>query len=150
MILRPSDRAAVVATVDPDVLTAGDHVSDWVDMSKFERILAIAKWGTLGSNATFDAKLEQAQNSGGTGAKDISGKAITQIDQSDSPDPSDGQALINCRADELDVNNGFTHVRLSITVATASCDGDGTVLGFDPRNGPASDNDLASVAEIVG
>lgn len=148
-VLRPSDRAAVVATIDPDVLTATTHDSDWVDMSKFERIMAIAMVGTLGEGAEFDAKLQQASDSSGTGAKDITGKAITQWTEDTSPVSEDKQAVINCRADELDVTNGFTHARLRITVGTASSDGGAVILGFDARQQPASDNDLSSVAEII-
>jgi len=148
-VLRPSDRAAVVGVIDPDVLTATTHDSGWVDMSDFERIMAIVMLGTLGESAEFDAKLQQASDSSGTGAKDITGKAITQISEDVSPAPSDKQAIINCRADELDVTNGFTHVRLRITVGAASTDGGAVIVGFDARQQPASDNDLSSVAEIV-
>lgn len=146
--LRPSDVAAIAAVIDPDVTPASTVTSDWVSMADFEKIMAIVLAGTLGSSATLDAKLEQATDSSGTGAKDISGKAITQLTQAGTDD-SDKQAIINCRADELDVDNDFTHVRLSITVATATSDAGGMILGFNPRFGPASDNDLASVAEIV-
>lgn len=146
--LRPSDVAAIAAVIDPDVTAASTVTSDWVSMADFEKIMAIVLAGTLGSSATLDAKLEQATDSSGTGAKDISGKAITQLTQAGTDD-SDKQAIINCRADELDVDNDFTHVRLSITVATATSDAGGMILGFNPRFGPASDNDLASVAEIV-
>ena len=148
-VLRPSDRAAVVGVIDPDVLTATTHDSGWVDMSKFERIMAIAMVGTLGEGAEFDAKLQQAQDADGTGVKDITGKAITQMSEDVSPVDEDNQAVINCRADELDVTNGFTHARLRITIAAASCDGAGIIIGFDARQQPASDNDLASVSEIV-
>lgn len=144
---RFSEEVAVVATVDPDVLTAATHASDWVDMGTFQDVMAIVMAGTLGSSATLDAKLEQATDSSGTGAKDVSGKAITQLTQAGTD--SDKQAIINCRADELDVANDFDHVRLSITVATASSDGAGIVLGRRARYQPASDNDLASVDEIV-
>ena len=144
----PSEVAAVVATVDPDALTAADHTSDWVDMGDFAAVMAIVAAGALGTAATFDAKLQQATDSSGTGAKDIPGKAITQLTQAGTDD-SGKQAIINCRADELDVDGGFTHVALVITVATAASDGGGVVVGFYPRHAPASDNDLSSVAEIV-
>lgn len=143
-----SEEFAVVATVDPDVLTAAAHTSDWVDMSDFAQVMAIAFAGTLGSSATFDAKLQQATDASGTSAKDISGKSITQLTQAGT-DQSDQQAIINCRSDELDVENGFTHVALVITVGTASSDGGGVILGRRARYQPASDSDLASVAEIV-
>ena len=143
----PSERAGVVATIDPDALTATAHTSDWVSMAVFQSVMAIVSVGTLGTSATVDAKLEQATDSSGTGAKDITGKSITQLTDAGSDD--DKQAIINCRGSELDVENGFDHVRLSITVAVATSDGAGLVLGFDPRHGPASDSDLASVDEIV-
>lgn len=142
----PSEGAALLATVDPDVLTAAAHSSDWVDMAKFDQIMAIVLAGALGVSATMDAKLEQATDGSGSGVKDIAGKAITQLTQAGSDD--DKQAIINLRGEELDLENGFTHVRLTITVATASSDGAGLVLGFGPRYLPAED-DLASVAEIV-
>ena len=144
----PSERAAIVATIDPDVLTAAAHSSDYVDMSKFETLHAIALAGTLGSSATFDFKLQQATAADGTGVKDITGKAITQLTQAGT-DESDKQAVINLRGEELDVDGGFRYVKAVLTVGTASSDGGAVLIGMLPRNGPASDNDLASVAEIV-
>lgn len=142
----PSDDARLAAVIDPDVLTAATHTSGWVDMATYHAIMAVVMAGTLGSSATLDAKLEQAKDSSGTGAKDITGKAITQLTQAGTDD-SDKQAVINCRADELDTANDFTHVRLSITVATASSDGAGLILGFDARYEPA--DDVSTVDEIV-
>lgn len=144
----PSEQAAVCAVIDPDANAAGALTSDYVDMTKFEAALGIVLAGTLGTNATIDAKLVQATDSSGTGVKDISGKAITQITQAGT-DQSDTQALINVRAEDLDVANGFTHVALVLTTATATSDSGALVVGLNPRFGPASDNDLASVGEIV-
>lgn len=143
-----SEQAAILATIDPDVITASTVVSDYVDASEFANYMAVVMAGTLGASATLDAKLIQATDSGGTGAKDITGKAITQLTQG-SPNDSDKQAIINLKPEELDVANSFTHFALSLTVATATSDGGALVLGLDPRHGPANDNDLASVAEIV-
>ena len=142
-----SEIAGVVATVDPDVLTAADHDSDWVDMGEYNQIVAIAMAGTLGASATFDAILQQATDSSGTGAKAITGKAITQLTQAGTD--SDKQAIINCRGAELDVAGGFRFARLRITVATASSDGAGLILGVGKRHGSADSGDLASVDEIV-
>lgn len=141
----PSDRATLAAVIDPDVLTAATHTSGWVSMVDYDTIQAIVLAGTLGASATLDAKLEQATDSSGTGAKDISGKAITQLTQAGSD--SDKQAIINCRAEELDVDNDFTHVRLSITVATASSDGAGLILGHNGRYQPVAD--ASTVDEVV-
>jgi hypothetical protein len=143
-----SEQVAVLGVIDPDATTASTVTSDWGDMTVFQKMMAIVFAGTLGTSATVDAKLEQATDSSGTGAKDFSpAKAITQLTQAGTDD--DKQAIINVRRDELDVANDFTHVRLSITVGTATSDVGGILLGMSPRFGPANDHDLASVDEIV-
>lgn len=142
----PSHIMAVAGTIDPDVYVAGATSSDWIDMSVFTDIMAIIMAGTLGTAATLDAKLEQATDGSGTGVKDITGLAITQLVKATDDDK---QAIINCSAEDLDVNNDFTHVRLTMTVAVADSDCGAVVLGSNARYGPASDNDLASVAEII-
>jgi len=142
----PSDRCAVVGVIDPDATGASTVTSGWIAVKNFERFMAIIMAGTLGASATLDAKLEQATDASGTAAKDIDGKAITQLVKASN---DDDQAVINLNAEELDIDNGFTHFRLSMTVGTATSDCGGLVLGFDPRYAPASGNDLASVVEIV-
>lgn len=142
----PSEIAAIVGTVDPDANGVGAVSSDWVDMAAFESIMAIVMAGTLGTSATLDAKLEQATDSSGTGAKDISGKAITQLVKASN---DDDQAIINCRAEDLDLANDFTHARLTMTVGTATSDAGGIVLGFNAKRMPVDGEDLASVVEIV-
>lgn len=146
-ILRGSDRVAVVGRIDPDAYSASTVTSGWISMTKWDRLLAIIMAGDLGASATLDAKLRQATDSSGTGAKDISGKAITQLTQAGTD--SDKQALINLRAEELDVNNGFNHVQLSMTIGTAASDAGAIILGLDPRYPPAVDSDAASVDEVV-
>lgn len=142
-----SDRVGVVAAIDPDAYGTGTYTSGWVDMASVARIVAVVMTGTLGTSATLDAKLEQASDGSGTGAKDIAAKAITQLTKAGGDD--DKQAEINLHQSELDLANGFTHARLSITIGTATSDAAGVVLGLDARHGPASDNDAASVSEIV-
>ncbi len=145
--VRPSDRAAVVGVIDPDAYGTGTETTGWIDMGKYSALLALIMAGTLGSSATLDAKIEQAQDGSGTGAKDVSGAAITQLTKAGGDD--DKQALINLWSEDLDVDNGFTHVRLSMTVGTAASDAGAVVLGMDKRHDAAAEGDLASVAEIV-
>lgn len=142
----PGEIAAIVGVIDPDVTAAGAVSSDWVNMADFESIMAIAMAGTLGTSATLDAKIQQATDSSGTGVKDVSGKAITQLVKASN---DDNQAVINCRAEDLDLANDFTHARLTITVGTATSDAAGIVLGFNARRMPVDGEDLASVVEIV-
>lgn len=142
----PSDQAVLAAVIDPDATAAGAVSTGWVSMADYDSIIAVAMAGTLGTSATFDAKLQQATDSSGTGVKDISGKAITQLTQAGT-DESDKQAIINCRADELDVANSFDHVRLTITVGTATSDAAGLIIGLNARYQPNAD--AASVAEVI-
>lgn len=141
----PSDDVRIVGVIDPDANTAGALSTAWVSMSSFQNVMAIVMAGTLGSSGTLDAKLEQATDGSGTGVKDITGKAITQLTQAGTD--SDKQAVINCRADELDVANGFDYVRLTMTTAVATSDSAALLLGLDQRYEPTAD--LASVDEIV-
>ena len=87
-----SEQWAVLGTIDPDAYVASTVLSDAIDMSLYDQVIAVVMAGTLGSSATLDAKMTQATTSGGT-YKDVTGAAITQLTQA-SPDDSDKQALI--------------------------------------------------------
>lgn len=95
----------------------GTHTGDWLDMSDAYRGIAILRTGAMTTDSTVDAKLEQAKDSAGTGAKDL-GKAITQLTQADG----DGDSLVAIEIEpgDIDVDNGFRYVRWSIEVGTAS------------------------------
>ena len=138
------ERWAIVGTIDPDVTTASTVLSDAIDMSKYTEIWALVLAGTLGASATVDAKLTQATTSGGT-YKDVTGKAITQLVKATDDDK---QATIQCRGEDLDMDNSYRYVKLSLTVGTATSDVGAVVIGR-VKEGLASSNDLASVAETV-
>lgn len=142
-----ADLAAIVGVIDPDATAAGTVTTSWIDMAQWQEVLGIVTAGTLGASATLDAKFQQATDDSGTAVKDVAGAEITQLTQAGSD--SDKQALIAMSAGKLDVDGGFTHVRLSMTVAVATSDAGGLVLGLCPRYLAASANDLDSVAEIV-
>lgn len=145
--LKPSQRVALVGIIDPDAYSASTVTTGWIAAKDAASFLALVSAGDLGSSATVDAKLEQASDSSGTGAKDISGKAITQLTKAGTDDNK--QAVINLRAAELDIANGFTHFRLSMTIGTAACDASGHVFALDGRYGPANTFDLTTVDEVV-
>jgi len=141
-----SERVAVVATIDPDANATGTLGSDWVDMTMFDQAMCVVMTGVLGTAAGVDVQIEQATDSSGTGAKDITGKTITELLKATN---DDDQAIINIDADELDITGDFTHIRAVMTTATATSDSGLIILASRPRYGPANDNDLASVVEIV-
>lgn len=147
-VLRPSDMAAVVGVIDPDAYAANSYSTGWIALASFEKLMAVVSAGTLGTNATIDAKFEMAKDSGGTDADDVTGTDATQLTQAGT-DESDKQVVINLVAEDIDVNNGFTHARLTVTVGTATSDMGAVVIGFNARYAPGVDSDLASVAQVV-
>lgn len=146
--LRPSDRAGVLAAISPVSQAAGTVSTPWIAMADQASLTAIVQAGVLGAAATLDAKFEQATSSAGAGAKDVTGRAMTQLTKAGSDDNK--QAIINLGARDLDFANGFTHVRLSVTVGVAASLMAAMVIGMDQRAGVASDAGAASVDEIVG
>ena len=90
------------------------------------------------------------------GADDVYSRSLnSRPARSSSPTAADSdddkQAKINVRADELDVNNDFAFVQLSITVATAASAIAAILYGFEARYQPGTDSgdELASVDETV-
>ena len=143
--VRPSDRATIMAVVNPQS-AASAQSSGWISVVQFAALQALIIVGAIGSSATVDAKIQQATDSSGTGAKDVSGKAITQLTKAGSDDNK--QAVINFRPTDLDFSGGFTHVRLTITPATAASLICGVILGMDAREQPPTD--ATTVDEVVG
>ena len=148
-LILPSEKVAIVATVDPDAngaITAYSLFSDFVDCQDFQQLMVIMLAGTVAASGKIDMKLQQATNSTGAGVKDITGFAITQITTASN----DKQAIINVDAmTDLDIAGGFRYVRAACKTTTAAADYGVVILGLEPTYGPANDHDLATVAEIV-
>lgn len=142
-----SEQIAVLATINPASQGAGTTNSGWVSMANVHRVMALIEVGTFGASATVDAKVQQAQDTSGTGAKDITGKALAQMLAAGG---NNKQAIINVEAQELDVANGFDCVQLSVTVGTAATGTSAVVLGVNPRFATADALNQAGVAQIVG
>lgn len=141
-----SEVVAVMATLDPASVVASTVVTAWVPMANIGKLSAFIQTGVLGASATVDAKLRQATDAAGTGAKDITGKAIVQIVKA-SGDAK--QAFIEMRAEDLDVNNGFGFAALSVTVGAAASQLSAILIGSGARYTPASTLNQAGVVQIV-
>jgi hypothetical protein len=143
---KASEVVALLGTIDPVSQAAGTVTSGWISMANFNNLLAVIQTGVLGASATVDAKLQQATDSSGTSAKDVTGKAITQIVKASGDNK---QALINLRGAELDVGGGFGFVRVSITVGTAASLVGASLYGHNPRFADASASNASSVVQTV-
>lgn len=141
---KPSEGLAVLATIDPVSQGAGTVSTGWVDQSLCLAVMAVIQTGVLGASATVDAKIQQATDNTGTGAKDVTGKAITQIVKASGDNK---QAIINLKEADLDTENGFRYVRLSITVGTAASLIAAALYGALPRFQPVSNQ--AGTVQVI-
>lgn len=141
-----SELFSVLATIDPASQAVGTVTTGWISAANHLGFLALVQTGTLGTGATVDAKLQQALDSAGTGAKEISGKAITQIVKATGDNK---QVLINVKPEELDTVNGFGFVRLTVTVGVAASITSAQLLGVNPRYAPAEVGNQAAVVQVI-
>ena len=130
-----SETLSILATIDPACQAAGTVTAAWGSVANLHAFLAVVETGVLGAAATLDAKIQQARDATGTGAKDVSGKAIRQIVKASGDNK---QALINLRPENLDSNNGFAFLRLSLTVEVAASIVAGKLIGVHPRHATAA------------
>lgn len=138
-----SERVAVVGYIAPDAYAAGTVLTNAIDMSKQERILAVVQAGDLGTNATLDFKFTGSDTSGGTYA-DITGAAITQLTQAGTD--SNKTVLLELKAESL-AGTTVKFVKGSLTIATATSDAGVVVIGGDFKHDPASNNDIGAGTE---
>ncbi len=141
-----SELFSVLATIDPASQAVGTLNTGWISAANHLGFVALVQTGTLGTSATVDVKLQQALDSSGTGAKDISGKAITQIVKASGDNK---QMLINVKPEELDTVNGFGFVRLAVTVGVAASITSAQLLGVNPRYAPAEVSNQAAVVQVI-
>jgi len=118
----------------PGNKVVGTETTAWIDMSKVFWIQAVIAIGAMAAGSTVDVKLEQAKDGAGTDAKDISGKSLAQLLQANADDNS--AHIINCTSEQLDANEKYTHLRVSVTVGTDAADAGVLVFGHDGRYQP--------------
>ena len=143
---KASEMLAILATIDPASQAAGAISSGWVSAANHLGFLAVVQTGVLGTSATVDAKLQQALDATGTGAKDITGRAIIQIVKATGDNK---QALINVKPEDLDTVNGFGFVRVTVTVGAAASVTSAQLIGVNPRFAPADAANQAAVVQVI-
>ena len=143
---KASEMLAILATIDPASQSAGSATTGWVSVANHHGLLVVVQTGVLGTLATVDATLQQATDSTGAGAKDVAGRAITQIVKATGDNK---QALINLKPEELDTLNGFGFVRVALTVGVAASITGAQLLGVNPRFAPADVANQAAVVQVI-
>lgn len=125
--------------------TGAAQTGDWVNLKHYRRILVVIQQGAW-AGGTPALTFEQAQDNADTGAKALSytekwshtglssdtlAKATVSSDTSNLPATANTITLVEFHAQDLDLANGFTHIR----VKTAS---------------PGSNADLIAAFYILG
>lgn len=146
--MKLSESLAILGAVNPSSQAVGSLATGWISAANVERLLGVIQVGTFGAAAMVDANIQQAQDAAGTGAKAIgSGKSIATLAAAGG---NNVQATIDVRAEELDANNGFDYVQLTLTVGVAATETSAVLIGGEARFEPASSLNAASVIQQAG
>ena len=121
-----TDIISVQGLVEP-VAGSSTYTTGWIDAGSCCAWHAVVTSGAV--TGTVDAKIEQASDNSGTGAKDLTSSDITQLTAA-------GSALIQFKPSDLDTANDFNHVRLSITTSNAADVAAGVLSGIHARYAP--------------
>jgi len=126
----------------PAAITTATVPATYIDMSDYARIVFIIHVGDMPATSTLDAQVVQATDSSGTGSKNITGAAITQLVATDD----DKMVSIEVRDTALDVANGFRYVAITLTAANSPV---GTCFALQYRGGGLPPTQPAAYEEQV-
>lgn len=138
-------------TLLPTADIGGTHTETaWLPMKDFQQLYAKVELGTWNATDDLDeCRLEQAQDASGTGAKDLTSDAADGDYDTDTPvDAAGNFVILEATAEDLDVANGFNHVRLY--VAEGGNTGVDNVTGVLIRHGYAYQGKQLDGAAIAG
>lgn len=143
---KPSEFLSVLGTIDPSSQAAGTVATAFVPVKNNHTFMAMLAIGAFGAGGTVDAKFRQATDAAGTNAKDITGKAITQLLAAGG---NSRQVLLNMKTGDLDTEGGFAFISLSVTVGVAATSLSACLIGTNPRFADAAALNAASVAQVL-
>lgn len=137
-----SQKLAVVGRIAAAAQAAGNYLTGAIDVSKGRRWLFVVDAGTPGGGGTIDFQVRGATSSGGSYTA-ISGTSITQL-------TATGVALVEVTAEAIQgLNLGYTFIKGSLTVGTATSPVSVIAYSALPRYEPNSANNIAGVATPV-
>jgi len=114
MSQRLSEHADIDLMVEQDI--GGTNASNdggWLSMKNYARALFYIELGTWDSGDDLDeARIQQATDSSGTSAKDLTSDASGGNYDTDNPIDADGDfVIIEIRGEDMDVDGGFDYIR---------------------------------------
>jgi hypothetical protein len=141
-----SEKIAVIGTIDPQDVVNSEVFTDVVDMSKFHQAMFICCLGDMASE-TIDFVVYNC-DSDGNNASAL--KSATQL-AANAANNDNKQIVIAVRDQELLTVAQTTRYLKAGLVTGGASGGPACVvaLGVDAKHGPASDDDLSTVVEII-
>jgi len=143
-------RDAVVTLLETADIGGTNASTSWVPMAEFDQGYAYVEIGTWNATDDLDeCRIEQATDASGTGAKDLTTDASGGNYDTANPVDADGDfVVLEWKAEDLDVANGFTHVRLY--VAEGGNTGVDNVTGVLVRYGSHNKRKQLQGAAVTG
>lgn len=140
-----SEAVAVVGTIDPATVANTEVFTDVVNLGTLVQAMAVAMIGNIAAE-TVDFKAYSCDSDGNNAAA-ITGRAATQL-AAHASDNDGKQLVINVLTGDL-LASGKQHVKFGLVTGGVTGGPCSVIVLGSPRQGLASANDLASVAEIV-
>jgi hypothetical protein len=114
MSMRLSEHADIDLMVEQDI--GGTNASNdggYLSMKNYARALFYVELGTWDSGDDLDeCRIQQATDSSGTSVKDLTSDASGGNYDTDNPIDADGDfVIVEIRAEDMDVDNGFDFIR---------------------------------------
>lgn len=126
-------------------IKGANATSAYLDMGTYDNATFIVVLGTWNAADTLDTcKLVQATDAGGTGVKDISGKAPTVND----PSASGEVYVLECKATDLDLANSYNFVACYVAEADATGVDEVTIIKIGHNLRKKSANIIGATARI--
>jgi len=96
--------------------TNAQNNGGYLSMKNYARVMAYVELGTWDSGDDLDeCRLQQATDSSGTSVKDLTTDASGGNYDTDNPIDSDNDfVVLEARAEDMDVDNGFDYIRLYV------------------------------------
>jgi hypothetical protein len=134
-----SQALSIQDKIDPVSQAAGTVNGNAVDMSKFQRVMAVVQVGSVGASGTVTAQLQSCSASSfASGVNNVTAVSTTV-------NANNKVLTLECRADQL--TPGDRYVRVQVVVGTNAVLISAVVLGGEAEYKPASRQDIAAVVQ---
>ena len=131
-----------LSQIVPASRTQAEILTAYVSMRDYGKAVALVQVGAIATNGIVNAKLIQATDTLGAGAKAITGKAITALTDVDD----NKMVAIELDVSEMDVNNSFDCVALQVnTGGNAACLTSALLIRYQPHLKPVGTDNLDDV-----